>query len=446
MFNTHLILDHDEKRSTTTSSRARAWIVSASIGLSFVLGQAALGQSQLYTVTDLGTLESAEICPCFFGDAINEFGHVTGHYFDPSGTYRAFYWADGTMIDLGTLGGDLAFSHSLNGLNTIVGRSRIDEEGTAEHAFLYSDGAMIDLGTLGGTHSYAFDINNAGLVVGNSQRPEPEYYHHAYVWEAGAMTDLGTLGGAFSSASSINDAGEIVGSAWNSASKDRAFLWTAADGMLELGDLGGERSEALNINILGQIVGSSHTDEIEKTLFVPFTHAFLWQDGVMYDLGALPEAGEEGPYGPELVHTAAKSINAVGQIVGNSWPASNSSPRQGPFIYEEGQMMNLNDLLLIGSTGWEIFQANDINNFGQIAGTAKFDAGPYHAVRLDPVAVIPSDLVVDGQVGAADLAVLLGSWGPCDSEEDCPADLDGDQAVGAADLAILLGSWGPYSA
>ena len=108
--------------------------------------------------------------------------------------------------------------------------------------------------------------------------------------------------------------------------------------------------------------------------------------------------------------------------------------------------MNLNDLLLIGSTGWEIFQANDINNFGQIAGTGKFDGGPYHAVRLDPVTVIPADLVVDGQVNAADLAVLLGSWGPCDSEEDCPADLDGDQVVGASDLAILLGSWGPYPA
>jgi len=67
-------------------------------------------------------------------------------------------------------------------------------------------------------------------------------------------------------------------------------------------------------------------------------------------------------------------------------------------------------------------------------------------VRLDPVTVIPADLVVDGQVNAADLAVLLGSWGPCESEEDCPADLDGDQVVGASDLAILLGSWGPYPA
>lgn len=49
------------------------------------------------------------------------------------------------------------------------------------------------------------------------------------------------------------------------------------------------------------------------------------------------------------------------------------------------------------------------------------------------------DLDGDGSVGAADLAILLGSWGPCPG---CPADLDGDGVVGAADLAILLGSWG----
>jgi len=51
----------------------------------------------------------------------------------------------------------------------------------------------------------------------------------------------------------------------------------------------------------------------------------------------------------------------------------------------------------------------------------------------------PADLDGDGIVGAADLAILLGSWGPC---EGCPADLDGDGVVDAVDLAILLGSWG----
>lgn len=56
------------------------------------------------------------------------------------------------------------------------------------------------------------------------------------------------------------------------------------------------------------------------------------------------------------------------------------------------------------------------------------------------VAPCPPDLNIDGNVSAADLALLLGSWGPC---AGCIADLDDDGSVTAADLAQLLGSWGP---
>lgn len=52
----------------------------------------------------------------------------------------------------------------------------------------------------------------------------------------------------------------------------------------------------------------------------------------------------------------------------------------------------------------------------------------------------PVDLDGDGTVSAADLAQLLGSWGPCDG---CPADFNGDALIDAADLAQLLGNWGP---
>ena len=51
----------------------------------------------------------------------------------------------------------------------------------------------------------------------------------------------------------------------------------------------------------------------------------------------------------------------------------------------------------------------------------------------------PADFDGSGNVGAADLALLLGSWGPC---EGCPADLDGNGQVGPFDLALLLGAWG----
>ena len=55
----------------------------------------------------------------------------------------------------------------------------------------------------------------------------------------------------------------------------------------------------------------------------------------------------------------------------------------------------------------------------------------------------PYDLNCDGVVGPNDLALLLGSWGPC--PYPCPADLagTGDGLVSANDLAVLLGHWGP---
>lgn len=61
---------------------------------------------------------------------------------------------------------------------------------------------------------------------------------------------------------------------------------------------------------------------------------------------------------------------------------------------------------------------------------------------VGPLACQPTtpDFDGDGYVGAADLAQLLGAWGPCVC---CPADLDGDGDVGASDLALLLGAWGP---
>ncbi len=52
---------------------------------------------------------------------------------------------------------------------------------------------------------------------------------------------------------------------------------------------------------------------------------------------------------------------------------------------------------------------------------------------------VTADLNGDAVVDAADLALLLGSWGPCPAA--CPADLNGDGGVDAADLAMLLGNW-----
>ena len=55
--------------------------------------------------------------------------------------------------------------------------------------------------------------------------------------------------------------------------------------MTDLGTLGGTQSHAMDINGLGQIVGvSSLTGKFKSD---EPQHAFIWQDGVMTDLGTL---------------------------------------------------------------------------------------------------------------------------------------------------------------
>lgn len=53
----------------------------------------------------------------------------------------------------------------------------------------------------------------------------------------------------------------------------------------------------------------------------------------------------------------------------------------------------------------------------------------------------PADLDGDGHVSGPDLAILLGSWGPC--PPPCPADITGNGSVEGADLAELLSRWAP---
>lgn len=65
----------------------------------------------------------------------------------------------------------------------------------------------------------------------------------------------------------------------------------------------------------------------------------------------------------------------------------------------------------------------------------------FEAVSFQCEEGIPGDFNDDGIVDGADLAVMLGAWGPCGDPDNCPADLNGDGEVDGSDLALLLGNW-----
>ncbi len=63
-----------------------------------------------------------------------------------------------------------------------------------------------------------------------------------------------------------------------------------------------------------------------------------------------------------------------------------------------------------------------------------------------PCGNCPTDVDASGDVGAFDLATLLGAWGSCEPGDPCEClDADDDGIIGAFDLAVLLGAWGPCS-
>jgi probable HAF family extracellular repeat protein len=94
----------------------------------------------------------------------------------------------------------------------------------AAHALLWQDGTVTDLGSLGGTmYSVAFYINNRGQVVGTSDLPG-DTTHHAFLWQNEAMADLGTLD-FYSAALAVNEEGLIVGISCDQIGSCRALVW-----------------------------------------------------------------------------------------------------------------------------------------------------------------------------------------------------------------------------
>jgi probable HAF family extracellular repeat protein len=369
----------------------------------------------MYAVTDLGTLSATDL---------NNAGQVVGQAATPDGFDHAFLWDNGTMIDLGTLGGTNSAAYSINDLGQVVGAATLPGE-AGLHAFLVTpqhgvwfqdsdlDGRndfMTDLGTLNGSDvSIATDINNAGQVVGWSDGQA----HHAFLWDAAnGMTALGVPPGVTSSdAYGINETGQVTGTAgyYDSLSGGfgSAYLWDAANGMTALG--AGPTytdSQATAINDAGQVVGIRLSN-------VPngYGPAFLWTPdspngltGSSIDLGL-----------PGAIDSSATAINNAGQVVGSSRVVVESEwgvyDYRTAFLWDgAGGMVDLQNQLLGSDATLQYAQA--INDGGAIVVGGLNGSGENRSYLLTPIPTISiadAPAVTEGNTGthAATFTVTL---------------------------------------
>jgi probable HAF family extracellular repeat protein len=374
------------------------WITAIAFlaGLAVPVGLTAQEQKsespQQYVVTDLGTLGGT----FSVGLGISKKRLVNGNSTLPGDTQvHAFLWRNGTITDLGTLGGPNSNSNSpLNDRGEVAGFSNTATpdplgEGFCPFGtsliclpFFWRDGVMTPLPTLGGNNGQAFEINNRGQAAGIAENSTKDptcvapqvLQFKPVIFERGEIQELPTLAGdADGFAVAINERGLVVGSSGNCATPDaHAVLWQPHDEgeaqnegerfiVTNLGSLGGTASnDPQDINNAGQVVGSSSLSD--GTI-----HAFLWTpDKGMQDLGTLP--GDVMSFG--------NGINRRGQVVGSSLDANGNTRA---FVRQNGVLTDLNTLIPAGSSLF-LFDAFGINDRGDIVGDAlDMNTGETHA-------------------------------------------------------------------
>ena len=305
---------------------------------------AAVAQSR-YTVVeiDAGGTES--------GIAINNNGQVVGSVrYDVFGNKeRGFIWANGTAIELKSLGNSsFDRAEDVNAQGVAAGVSSKTDGNAA--VIWRSPTDVQDLGNLGGLsglYAHALGINDSGQVIGYSQKTVggPNL---GFLWQNGVMTELpGSPNGPFFPYS-INNLGEAAGTALGAGGVYGIFVYR--NGVTtQIPSPGGHAANAFMIDDRGWLAVHVFEPSGASTL----RRAYLYRDGRFIPQGSLKPDGQAW----------VRRFNVFGEMVGFSTGADGN---ERPTLYSGGVAHDVSKWAPEVSFSTEI---TDINDNGQMVAT-----------------------------------------------------------------------------
>lgn len=327
-------------------------------------GAAIAGQNPQYNIKPL---DSGGAYDCYI-TGINDSGKIVGYTVDENNFSTPMTWnLAGVGTPLPALAGSNGHAEPtrVNASGAISGLSR-NAAGNTSAVMWKADGTIVEIPSLGGVTSFAQDISDNGVVVGSSYVSNGG--SHAFTWtEAGGIVDYGSFNSTdrnyHAGFNAVNDAGKKGGTGYRLFSPFKASI--SLPGQTGITDISPpaqfSQGMVLGMNEGGTTVGYQNINGTGSPHPVIFN-----EDGTLTDLGTLG-----------LGEGWAQDVNDAGVIVGRVFGFDDLSGEmiQKTFVYMNGEMFDLMDLIpQEGTSGWtKFFEASSINDQGQIVGEGLYN-------------------------------------------------------------------------
>jgi len=379
-----------------------AIVRSAIVLIAAACGGAAVGQVSVLPATTPGSYARPL--------AINNAGTVVGSLEEPALPFGTLsipaQWAGlgftrtllAAPFGTPTGGAQSSAALGLNDLGSVVGRVAWPIAGNggdfASHAVRWDNGVPVDLGTVPGyLITSARAINNAGEVIGNALQPFLATTQAVRWTPTGTLQTLDRLAGHDESYTfGINSSGQAVGYSgiWDGdySLARRPVIWTGTTPTELTTPAGFNFGSANFINNAGGVVGSSTAFDGANYVYDD-VQATQWIGGVPTLLPLLSG----------FAFSSADHINASGLILGSMFLDAESAFYGGggvPVLWQGGQVIDLRTLLAPSFAAGTTFRISDLNDLGQITGTAQTPDGFVGFVTTIPTPSAAAVLALGG--------------------------------------------------